>query len=490
MKTITAHQSFKKASSLATLLSAFTLALHPQVLAAQMEPDLPVAEKTETLAIETSAAPEFVSEQRRMSDEALAKKREGFFVTGMPYFSSDPLNGFGFGGTGYLFFNGQKSDPLFAYAPYQARLGLSLQQSTGNSQEYKAKFDMPYILNTPWRLRLDAAYSNSPNNLYFGLTEATLNPLPEGSYSAYAKTLGTIRAGQNPGEAAEVADVLKHRFLEKEWMINLKGERVLFDGNWRLLLGYEWQHMTYQTFENTPVEALEPGTETKRSVPNGQSLLQQDAAKGQVYGLAGGIISLIQTALIYDTRDFEPDPSKGFVAELGNEFSAPIIGSTYFFDKILLQFKHYLQLWPEVLPRTVLASRLGYGTILGDQAPFFEYQDQWSPDGSVKALGGSQTLRGFKANRLLGRTVAFGSVEVRHRLGELNFWGQNLSFSAVPFVDLGAIGDQPFLVNLMGMRASAGLGLRIGWNLSTIITMDYAFSNEDQQFFLNFNNSF
>lgn len=168
----------------------------------------------------------------------------------------------------------------------------------------------------------------------------------------------------------------------------------------------------------------------------------------------------------------------------------PGLGRLIFFDKILLQFKHFYQIWPEVLPRTVLASRLGYGTILGDQAPFFEYQDQWSPDGSVKGLGGSQTLRGYKANRLLGRTVAYGNVELRHKLGELDFWGQNFSFGVAPFIDVGTIGDNVFQVNLAGLRAAVGAGLRIGWNLSTIITLDYAISPEDQQFFLNFNNSF
>lgn len=440
-------------------------------------------------AIVLSDIPDFVSSQRRMSEEALAKKREGIFFTGMPFFSSDPLNGFGFGATGYLFFNGERTDPLFAYTPYQVRLGLTLQQSTENSQEYKARLDIPYIMDSPWRLRFDAVYNNSPNNLYFGLTESTLDNLPQGSYGAYSKALSTIRTGRD-GEASEVADVLKHRFLEREWMLNLKGERVLFDGNWRLMMGYEWQHMTYQTFEGSPVEGNDPATGQSRTVPNGASQLRQDADKNQAYGLEGGVISIFQTALIYDTRDFEPDPSSGLVAEFANEFSAPWIGSNYFFNKMLFQFKHYLPIWPEVLPRTILASRLGYGTVLGDQAPFFEYQDQWSPDGSVKALGGSQTLRGYKANRLLGRTVAYGTLELRHKLGEVDFWDQNFSFAVAPFVDLGTIGDQVFLVNPLGLRASTGLGLRVGWNLSTIITLDYALSLEDQQVFLNFNNSF
>ncbi len=434
--------------------------------------------------------PEFISMQRKMSNEALEKKKEGFFVTGVPFFSVDPLNGFGLGATGYLFFNGDRTDPLFAYKPYNARLGLSLNQSIENSQSVKAKLDIPYIWDSPWRLSLDAVYSKNPNNLYFGLTEGTLNPLPGGSYDAYKKQLALIRAGVNTGEASEVADVLRNRFSEQEWMINLKGERVILDGNWRLMAGYELQHLTYGTFEGQPVSGVDPITGNTRTVPNGISQLKEDAKDKQLYGLEGGLISILQSALIYDTRDFEPDPTSGIVAEFSNEFSAPAIGSAFFFDKALLQFKHYYQLLPEILPRTILASRVGYGTIFGEQAPFFEFQDQWSPDGSINALGGSQTLRGFKANRLLGRTVGFGTFEIRHKVGETEFWGQHFSLAVVPFLDLGTVGEQNFALDLLKMKASTGLGLRVGWNLSTIVTLDYAISEEDQQWFLNFNNSF
>lgn len=441
-------------------------------------------------AIGEENLPEFISVQRKMSNEALEKKKEGFFVTGVPFFSVDPLNGFGLGATGYLFFNGERTDPLFAYKPYKARLGLSLQQSLENSQSVKAKLDMPYIWDTPWRLRLDAVYSKNPNNLYFGLTEETLNPLPGGSYAAYKDQLAMIRPGMGGDEANEVADVLKNRFSEQEWMLNLKGERVILDGNWRVMAGYELQHLSYGTFEGQPVSGVDPATGEARTVPNGISQLKEDAKDNKVYGLEGGLISILQTALIYDTRDFEPDPSSGIVAEFSNEFSAPAIGSAYFFDKALLQFKHYYQVLPELFPRTVIASRIGYGTIFGEQAPFFEYQDQWSPDGSINALGGSQTLRGFKANRLLGRTVGFGTLEIRHKVGETEFWGQHFSLSVVPFLDLGTVGEQNFALDLLKMKASTGVGLRVGWNLSSIVTLDFAISEEDQQWFLNFNNSF
>ena len=159
------------------------------------------------------------------------------------------------------------------------------------------------------------------------------------------------------------------------------------------------------------------------------------------------------------------------------------------FHKMLLQARHYLPIAPSVLRRTLLATRIGYGTIFGDRAPFFEYQDQWSAEGSMRALGGPQTLRGFKANRFLGRTVGFLNVELRHRFADLDILGQDFTFTIAPFLDLGSVGDKLFVV-AQTVRASAGAGLRIGWNRSTVIVADAAFSREDAQFFINFNQTY
>lgn len=441
-----------------------------------------------TLAEPVAATPSFVNADKRMSAKDLAKKREGWFVTALPFVSSDPLNGVGGGATGYLTANGARSHPLFAYAPYLARLGVTAGYSTGDSATLAAKLDVPYIAQTPWRLRLDLKYASSPNNVYFGLTESTLRSLPADSYHEYAASLATVRPGVN-GEATRVADVYKHRFYEREWMLNAKLARVLFGGNWRVLVGYELQHLSYGTYDGEPVEATDPATGKTVVVPNGRSLLRSDAALGRVSGLQGGIVSLLQLSLMYDSRDFEPDPTRGLFVESAWELSAPVIFSSFTFAKSLLQVKFFRPILPTVFSRSTLAVRFGYGTIFGANAPFFEYQDQWTTEGSINALGGAQTLRGYKANRILGRTVAFGNVEVRHRVLDVDALGQNFTFTVTPFFDLGTIGDG-LLVRFDKLRVAGGAGLRIGWNRSTIITIDYAISEEDQQLFVGFNKSY
>ena len=77
---------------------------------------------------------------------------------------------------------------------------------------------------------------------------------------------------------------------------------------------------------------------------------------------------------------------------------------------------------------------------------------------SIRALGGSQTLRGFKANRFLGRTVAFTNVELRHRFADFDIAGQNVTLTAAPFFDAGSVGNRPFLV-AAAVRAAGGVAL-------------------------------
>lgn len=118
-----------------------------------------------------------IANEKRLSDEDLKNKKEGVYITGIPDLSSDPINGFGYGGEGSLFFNGKKSDPFFAYTPYRAELDLALFNTTRNQRELMLTLDVPYIFNTKWRLRAEAGYEKNPNLLYFGNTASTLQSL-------------------------------------------------------------------------------------------------------------------------------------------------------------------------------------------------------------------------------------------------------------------------------------------------------------------------
>ena len=278
-------------------------------------------------------------------------------------------------------------------------------------------------------------------------------------------------------EPSFVTDALSNRYRETEFMLNLKADYALGKGRWHLMGGYEIQHLSYKTFEGTQAEAID-SSGRPTTAPNGTSLLARDFEQGLVFGLKGGWISLLQLALIYDTRDFEPDPTRGVYVEVSDEFSNPIIGSEYRFNKVFIQGRFYKKL--PIGKRTVFAGRFGVGNIFGNEAPFFEFQDQWSPDGSINALGGKQSLRGFRANRFLARSLWFTNIEIRARIAEKKFGRQRFAFALAPFFDAGTVRNNWQNLNFNHIKTSVGAGLRIAWNQSTMLSLDYGISKEDR----------
>ena len=114
---------------------------------------------------DSTKLPFAIAKEKRLPDDELAEKKEGIYVTGVPDLSSDPVNGFGAGAEGSLFFNGKKKDPFFEYTPYRAELNVALFITTRLQKEAKLGLDVPYIFNTKWRLRAEAAYEINPNLL-------------------------------------------------------------------------------------------------------------------------------------------------------------------------------------------------------------------------------------------------------------------------------------------------------------------------------------
>ena len=430
-----------------------------------------------------------------MFDEDVLKKKEGKFITGIPDFSADPVTGFGFGIRSNVYWNGERTNPLFAYTPYLAKLKANAAYYTSNARELILSLDVPYYKGTRFRFKIDFKAQQNPANLYFGSTQKTLGKLslpsnPNttfGTYKEYDKARKIIRQGEI-GEADFVTDALSNRFRETEYMVNFKSDYAIGNGKWRIMAGYEIQHLSYKTFEGVEAEAINPNTGKETKAPNGFSLLQRDFEQGKISGLDGGWISLFQTALIYDTRDFEPDPTKGYYFEIANEYSSKYIGSEYNFNKFFIQGRMFKKL--PFGKRTVFASRIGVGTIFGNNAPFFEFQDQWSPEGSINALGGKQSLRGYRANRFLARSMWFSNFELRYRIAEINLGKQNFTFGVAPFFDAGTVRDKWRDLNFSDIKYSYGLGARIAWNQSTIISFDYGISKEDKLFYIGIGQTF
>jgi hypothetical protein len=422
-------------------------------------------------------------ESKKMSDEELKDKREGSFVTGLPQLGSDPVNGQGIGGDLFIYNNGKKDDPFFKYTPYRSLTEIHAFFTNKDQKEASVALDLPYVFNSSWRIRFEAGYEDNPNLLYFGRRANTLNKLQYkgqkySHYNSYADALKQTRSGTG-GEAAVVSDEYVNTYRKQESIINLSAENTYLDGTLRLLIGLESALVNITTFDGKKVNGN----------IQGQSLLQKERAEGSLRGLGNNLVNIAQAGIIYDTRDFEPDPSHGIFAELTDEYSSKAIGSRFNFNKIYFHSNFYKEIAPETFDRLVFAARYGLSLTQG-AAPFFEYQDSWGSEGSVEGIGGAQTLRGFKQSRFLAPFQSFINFETRWRFASARFWGQNFTFNLVPFIDMGKVWDKISEYDLKNYKTNEGIGLRVPWNQSTVLSFDFAHSSEDQQFFFTFGNIF
>jgi hemolysin activation/secretion protein len=122
--------------------------------------------------------------------------------------------------------------------------------------------------------------------------------------------------------------------------------------------------------------------------------------------------------------------------------------------------------------------------------PFYSAPTIPFTDGDADGLGGHPTLRGFVSDRFVGEAMAYANGEVRWSFGETTLWGQHLRFILVPFVDTGSVFDSLGDTSFKNWKIDGGIGLRLAWNLATIISFDYARSRESSMFYMELGHQF
>jgi hypothetical protein len=473
---------------------------------------------------DTAQLPFALADEKRLSDEDIANKKEGWYVTGLPEAGVDPIRGFGLGGNVFLYNNKDRSDPFFYYTPYRSRYLINVSAFQSGQVSGGLGGDFPFIFNSKWRFRFGFLFEQDPNAQYYGIAAGDLSyrdkltgrAVQNARFNDYYRNLAVLRPGRAPfgpetgfqeNPQRLYTDIHYNEFINEEYLATAAVERAFFEGRMRVMFGYELLWVNVKTYDGREVEgAIDPLTGEELTAINGKTKLTEDFERKlfpgnrrgdwearNINGYQGGRLGLVQTGIMWDTRDLEPDPSSGIFAEYAQEISAPYTGSEFNFTKHLVQFVFYQKVLPKYLSRTVFAGRFAVGGIRGSNIPFTEMFDQWSSkeEGGIHAIGGPWSLRGYKEARFIGNAIAFGNLELRSRFAQARFLKQHLAFSAVPFVDFGNVIDYGRLTDrLMEMRYSPGIGGRIAWNQATILRFDYAWSKEDSQFFFVFGHTF
>jgi hypothetical protein len=159
----------------------------------------------------------------------------------------------------------------------------------------------------------------------------------------------------------------------------------------------------------------------------------------------GGTNNYVKLGFIYDTRDNEPNPMKGIWSEVIFLLAPGFISDgEYSFIRLSVIHRQYFTL---VKNNLSFAYRIGYmGTIAGKSPYYFlPYMiNSYSITTTVDGLGGSQTIRGIKRNRVVGDGVAFVNTELRWKFWHFRFLNRNWYAALNAFIDAGmVVQDRP-----------------------------------------------
>lgn len=216
----------------------------------------------------------------------------------------------------------------------------------------------------------------------------------------------------------------------------------------------------------------------ERYVENG--LIDDNEISGTHIEFKGG--------LVYDTRDMEAAPTKGYCAEVVASLSPALFGDADAYGRIMASWR---QFFPILKDNLVLGYRLNYQQTFGN-TPFYLQQTitpLYLRQIKNEGLGGKNSVRGILQNRILADGYAWANIEARIKIVRFSFINQNWYVALNPFLDMGIITeDRKFEEQsskdneLLGLysgegyndiHASAGMGLKLVMNHNFIISVEY-----------------
>jgi len=415
------------------------------------------------------------------------RKAERGYFTGLPLANYDSNFGLGLGVRAYYYYNGERADPLFAYTPYFYRAFLQFFATTGGLQFHWLDIDAPTIADTPLRFRSQLIFQRNIEQHYFGLGSRAMRPLGfTGNPQTYRKFSDYEAAlDRVDGNGQAHTEYNNYRFTQPMLLLSL--EDTILHGYVRPLVGLGFTYSRISDYTGSGVDAVDASGHDTSAI-SAPTRLNEDCAARMIRGCSGGWNNFFRFGLSFDTRDYEPDPNRGVFVDAALDLGSHALGSSYQWARAMIAPRVYFNPFRPWLD-LVFAGRATF-QVQSSTSPFFGMDYIPYTEDPRTGLGGLRTLRGYKQDRFVGPVMTVINAEVRFTFAHFEIKGQRFALILMPDMDIGATYDRVSDMRLSGWRRSQGGALRISWNLATILTTEYAFSDEDDAFYVNFNHMF
>lgn len=421
--------------------------------------------------------PSFAKYKHALPDLLLKDKKEGRYIIPIPIIGYDPDTGFNFGAGVSLFQNGKKDSPFFRIAPYRQLILTQFIATNKKVYQFSAYYDQPYFMDTPWRIRGELELYRNPIYNYFGIgSNGTALTYP-GSTRAF----GSYRDYKNALDETVNGTTYSHYDEFKYNKVAVRGaaEYDLVGGLLRPLVGFQVAHVWVSDYSG----------QVSGNVVQQSTHLQDDCNSGRAIGCKGGYDVYVKLGMTFDTRDFEPDPRKGVILSTISEFSPKFLGSSFNYGRWTTAIMGFGDILRYKTQQLVITGRFTYSWQFGS-VPFYSMNMIAMEDQDRPSLGGIETLRGYALNRFIGPVTLLTNTELRYTFFQFNVFKQNIKLMAVPFLDFGRVFDSNTQISFRDWKLGGGAGLHLAWNLSTVVSFDYAFSPEDQAFYMDIGHQF
>jgi hypothetical protein len=154
----------------------------------------------------------------------------------------------------------------------------------------------------------------------------------------------------------------------------------------------------------------------------------------------GGLFAALKFGLVFDSRDFQPNPMRGIWTDV-ILYAAPKATSSLNEGFLRLSITHR-QYFTLVREKLSFVYRIGYQGNLGTYVPFYAQPLMITTQlrGSYsEGLGGQRSLRGILRNRVVGDGFAYGNAEFRYKFYRANWFKQNIYLALNLFLDGGQL---------------------------------------------------
>lgn len=356
----------------------------------------------------------FAQETDSTGTKKTEKVKDGFSLGGVPVVAYNTDIGFQYGALVNLYWYDSTRYPMYDHSVYvewsRTTKGNGINQITYDTDKL-----IPGI-----RTFLEFSY----------LTEKALDFYGFNGYQAvYDSEFEKPASGPTP-------DRLYYRHARQLFRIKADFQGPITGPSFRWLAGV--------AFYGNNIDAVDVASlnEGQTEDPLGNNSLYQDYVD---WGIIkddqknGGNHTMLKAGLVYDTRDNEPNPFSGIWTEMQLHYAPSFLSNTdYSYSRFVFTHRQYFTLIPEWMS---LAYRLSYQGKIGGEMPFYmlPYLFNTAPALTSDGVGGSNTVRGIKRNRLVGNGMAYGNLELRGKFLRTTVFNQNLYLGLIGFLDAGMV---------------------------------------------------